>query len=218
MEWTLSILDQYGKLGVDQIKKDLAPYSKSGKTVDSVHYEAWSKGTVDRLVIMARAYISTMETGRGPRTSSEYGGFDKGLESYLNDLNLQTKTSKGGIKYYKLGEYWFSAKSLAWKINKEGDKTYRAGGRTIYTPTVDALVDAIKKSIRKEFKVQFTRTIKNIFVSLLLLGMVSCGSVQSINGIKVKEKKQVSSMDTFLMVISLATGYGIGMAIKEKAK
>jgi len=163
MEWVESILNQYGKLGVAQIQQDLMPYSKSGETVKSVHFEVFSQSTVDRLVILARAYIATIESGRPPRKSNSYEGFDLSLDQYLDKLGLPTKKSKTGVKYYKIGEFWFSAKSLAWKINKEGDKTYREGGRVVYSPTVIALIDAIKKSVRQEFKIQFVRTIKNVF-------------------------------------------------------
>lgn len=161
----LDILNQYGKLGVDAIQSDVAPLSATGKTKRSVHHTVDQKGDISTLQILARQFFSAMETGRGPRKSSTYGGFDKGLEDYLNARGLQSKVSKGGIKYWKIGESWVSAKSLAHKINKEGDKTFRMGGRVVYSPTIAKLVQEITTAVRKDFIHSSITRIKNASLS-----------------------------------------------------
>jgi hypothetical protein len=56
-----------------------------------------------------------------------------------------------------------AAWGLAKKIQKEGDKTFKQGGRIVYSDDVDKFVDELKKECRKAAKIKFTRTIKNAF-------------------------------------------------------
>lgn len=161
----VDLLNQYGKIGVDALKADVAPYSATHKTQESIHYTVEEKGYISTLQILARAYFSTMETGRGPRKSSAYGGFDKGLDQYLQARGLPSRVSKSGIRYYKLGSSWVSAKGLAHKINKEGDATYKKGGRVIYSPTIAKLVDEITAAVAKDFIHSAVTRIKNGFSS-----------------------------------------------------
>jgi hypothetical protein len=161
----IDILNQYGKLGVEAIQEDVAPLSATGKTKRSVHHTVEQKKEIYTLRILARKFFSAIETGRGPRKSVEYGGFDKGLEEYLNARGLETKVSKNGVKYWKIGNSWVSAKSLAHKINKEGDKTFRMGGRVVYSPTIAKLVQEIKGAVAKDFIHASITRIKNGFSS-----------------------------------------------------
>lgn len=157
------ILSKWGKIGVEQIKTAVAPLSTTNETVNSVRDEVSGTPTSDTLKILGRPYFSTLETGRGPRKSAQEGGFKDNLEQYLKLKNLPTKKSKTGVTYYQIGPYWFSAKSLAWKINKEGDKTYREGGREVYSEVLAKFVEELKAAIREEYRSKFMVQIKTSF-------------------------------------------------------
>lgn len=146
-------LTDYGKLGVLALRTDVQKVSATGKTADSIRFEvsAESDGTVT-LRFLGRAFFKALETGRGPRKSSTYQQYDISLQEYLEAKGLPSKISKTGVKYFRLGEYWFSAKSLAWKINKEGDSVYKKGGRIVYSPTLTKLVSELKRAITQDFK------------------------------------------------------------------
>jgi len=157
------VLNRYGKLGVEGLQDAVHPLSATGKTERSIHYDLSHKGTVYTLRFLARQFFSAMETGRGPRKVSSYGGFDKGLEEYLDARGLPSKVSKSGVKYWKIKDSWVSAKSLAHKINKEGDATYRAGGRTIYSPFLDKLVQELKREVARDYIHSSLTRMKNAF-------------------------------------------------------
>lgn len=150
-------LDNFGKLGVEAIKADVQKVSATGKTANSVRYEVTLTGDLYRLAYYARAFFSTLETGRGPRKSSEYGGFDKGMLEYMNARGIGTDLSPK--KREQL------AKLLAYKINKEGDETYKKGGRVIYSPTITKLVAEIKRAVTQDFIHSTLTVIRNGFNS-----------------------------------------------------
>jgi hypothetical protein len=157
------VLKQQGEIGVETLQNALAKKSVTGDTVNSVRFES----DQTKLKLFAREYIETLEDGRGPRKASAYGGFDKGLEKYLEAKGFATKTSKKGNKYYLIGQSWVTAKGLAHKINKEGDKLYRAGGgKDVYSKalakfTID-LTKAVKNDQIKEFKNDIVMSLKGI--------------------------------------------------------
>lgn len=153
-------LTDYGKLGVMALRKDVQKVSATGKTADSIRFEisSGSNGEIT-LQILGRQFFKALETGRGPRKSSTYGQFDLNLDEYLKARGLPTKTSKSGVVYYQMGEYWFSAKSLAWKINKYGDSIFRQGGREVYSQTLVKLAREIKSAIVSVFPKLFIREV-----------------------------------------------------------
>lgn len=133
------------------MRTDVQKVSATGKTADSIRFEVSVSKDNIILSFFGRQFFKALETGRGPRKSSQYGKFDIGLEEYLDSRGVQTKVSKGGIKYYKLGNSWMSAKSLAYKINKEGDSVYNGGGRIVYSKTLTKLVSELKRAITQDF-------------------------------------------------------------------
>lgn len=144
---TQPILEQYAILGVALLKENVSKVSASGKTAASIS----SYVTKDRLQLIGRGYFDALETGRGPRESSQDSGFKSGLEEWLQIKGFETKTSKSGTKYYKLGDQWFSAKSLAWKINKEGDSLWKKGHgekvRDVYSIALDAFAEELSRKV-----------------------------------------------------------------------
>lgn len=147
---TQEILERYAPIGEQVLKDAVSKVSSSGRTASSIHAEVEK----DRLIIYGRAGFAALETGRGPRKSSEYGEFDKHLEEWMQDQGFQSKTSKSGTRYFKLGDQWFSAKSLAWKINKEGDKKWKQGHgeivRDVYSKALAKFVDQLSNAIIKD--------------------------------------------------------------------
>jgi len=157
----IATLNKFGLIGVRALRQDVEKVSATGETEDSIRFEVSVENnqTTLSLTFFGRKFFKTLETGRGPRKSSTYGEFDQHLEEYLQARGAPSKTSKSGVKYFKLGNSWVSAKSLAHKINKEGDSVYRAGGRVVYSPTLTKLVSEIKSAISRDFTKLYIREI-----------------------------------------------------------
>ena len=144
-----TILNEYGQKAVSLLKEKIAPYRATGKTEDSLRYEVTGDASGYRLIVYGRKFFKAIETGRGERKSSDYSGFDQALYDWMRAKGFRSRTSKTGNVYYQIGDQWYSAKSLAWKINKEGDKTYRSGGRQVYSDALNELISELKENIKK---------------------------------------------------------------------
>jgi hypothetical protein len=130
------ILKQKTKEGVDIVKQAVAKYSATNKTVNSIEGKSDDKS----LQILGRAFIKAMETGRGPRKSSEDGGFKDSMLEYIKargmGLGLSDKQQENLAKF------------LVLKINREGDQLYRmGGGRDVYTKAVEKFAEELEKTV-----------------------------------------------------------------------
>lgn len=144
----MEVLNSYGPIGVEILKASVEKVSSSGKTAESVRYETHTPGT---LLLIGRAGFGALETGRGPRKTNEYGGFDKGLEEWLKREGFQQKKSKTGNTYYLIGNNWYSGKSLAWKINSKGDLLYRSGKRReVYSQDLSKFVEELTEAVKSD--------------------------------------------------------------------
>lgn len=148
METTVKILQTYGAIGVQAVKSDIDRISVSGKSRDLTRFEVTSKNNVDTLIIFGAPYL---ETGRGPRQSSETSNFLDNIDLWVQDKF----PGESPVKQRQL------AKFFRYRINKEGDATFKKGGRKVYSDTLDKLVEEIKAEVRKDFHIQFTNMIKN---------------------------------------------------------
>lgn len=148
-------LTEFGKLGVLALRTDVQKVSATGKTADSIRFEISvdADGSV-HLRILGRAFFSTLETGRGPRKSSEYGQFDLSLLEYMKARGIGADLPEK--KRAALAKY------IALKINREGDETYKKGGRIVYSQTIAKLVSEIKRAIIQDFKKFFIREILSV--------------------------------------------------------
>jgi len=155
MKSTLTILNNYGRIGVELLKFAVEKVTATGKTSKSIHFETDSNNETDRLTFFAREFFGTLESGRGPRKSSGYGKFDKSLLEYLE--------ARGLVSGLTQKQKESKAKSLAWYINKHGDKTYRDGGREVYSKQLDKLVEEMTKVITKDTKDLYIKEIRNAF-------------------------------------------------------
>jgi len=151
------ILTAYAAIGVQMLKN--AVPKVTGKTANSIRSEV----SENRLKIFGREFFRALETGRSPRESSSYSNFDSNLEGWLKAKGFPTKKSKTGITYYKLGDQWFSAKSLAWKINKEGDKTFRQGGKEVYFELLEKWVKELTQKVADQKAKDYAKQVANLF-------------------------------------------------------
>ena len=155
----LDLFETWGKKGVAIFRAALLPFSATGKTVASIKYKATGTG----LIITGRGFLETLETGRGPRKSSSYGGFDLSLDEWAQARGFASKKTKSGVVYYNINGVWFSAKSLAWKINTKGDKQFRSGSqRDVYKSVKDQFIEDLKDSVFKEEKKKFKDKVINM--------------------------------------------------------
>lgn len=130
------ILKQQVKIGVDVVKQQVAKYSATNKTVNSI------EGTSDdhSLQILGRAFIEAMETGRGPRKSSEDGGFKDSMLEYCKARGMGLGLTEKQLENL--------AKFLVLKINKEGDQLYKmGGGRDVYSKAVEKFAADLEKTV-----------------------------------------------------------------------
>jgi hypothetical protein len=128
-------LEAYGSAGVELIRQ-VVPKA-TGKTAQSIEYEVYP----NRLIIYARAFFTTLETGRGPRKSDEYGGFDKSLLEWMKAKGIGSDLNEKKQKQL--------ARFLSYKINQRGDKTFRAGGKTVYSQVVEKFLKELTNEVIK---------------------------------------------------------------------
>jgi len=143
------ILQKYAPVGVRLVQTALEQVRASGKTIQSVKAEVIESNTVDRLQIFARPYTNRIEQGIGPTKKGPSSEMIKSLTEYAQARGFAKPES--------------AAWGLAKKIQKEGDRTHKQGGRVVYSDDVDKFVSELKNECRKVAKVKFTSTIKNSF-------------------------------------------------------
>lgn len=145
----LATFQKYGTLAVRIVQTALEQVRASGKTIQSVKAIISEDKGVDRFQIVARPYTNRIEKGIGPTTKGPSREMIKNLTEYAQARGMDKPES--------------AAWGLAKKIQKEGDRTFKRGGRVVYSDDVDKLVDEMTNDIKKEVRIKFTRTIKNSF-------------------------------------------------------
>lgn len=143
-----NILNRYGQVGVQLLKNAISGLKATGKTEKSLRYEVTQEPGVTTLKIYGREFFKALETGRGPAEKSGPAGFPERLEEYMQARGFQSKTSKKGVRYWRIKDNWYSGKSLAYKINSEGDRTYRSKGRKVYSDELTKFVDELKQVVK----------------------------------------------------------------------
>ena len=145
----LATFQKYGTVAVRIVQTALEQVRASGKTIQSVKAIISEDKGVDRFQIVARPYTNRIEQGIGPTTKGPSREMIKSLTEYAQARGMDKPES--------------AAWGLAKKIQKEGDRTFKKGGRIVYSDDVDKLVKEITNDIKKEVRIKFTRTIKNSF-------------------------------------------------------
>lgn len=138
----LSVLTKGGQAGVEALKQAVRPYSATGETEDSIRFEIVQTGTKITLRFLARKFFSALETGRGPRKSSTYQEYDLSILEYMKARGIGSDLTDKKRKQL--------AKFIAYKINKEGDATFKKGGRIVYSPTITKLIAELTQAVKKD--------------------------------------------------------------------
>jgi len=143
-------LEDVGEDIVEDIRANLAAKGKNatGKTSKSLRYEV-TDDKVIALTVYSRPFFKNIETGRGPRKSTVQGKFKEGILEWMAARGIGA-----GLDQKKKESL---ARFFTWRINKLGDKTFRAGGRQdLFTPnTNEKAVNQVKKVITDQFKIIF---------------------------------------------------------------
>ena len=151
----VAILNKYGAAGVALMKAAIRPLDATGKTSASLFYEVTVENGSVKLVIYGREYMKTLETGRGPRRSNTYGGFDSSMLEYMKAKGIGADLTEK--KRAQLARF------LTLKINKEGDLTFKKGGRIVYSDDLKKFVEELKQVLLKEYRNDFVISIRNAF-------------------------------------------------------
>src|SRR5688572_11399108 len=129
-------LKTYGVIGVEVLRQAILQVEATGKTAQSIRYEVTSTDDQDRLMLIGRAFFELIEKGRKPTSKNPSPDMIEFLTDYARARGKSKPES--------------AAWGIAKKINKEGDKTYRAGGRLVYSPELIKFVDELKTVITKQ--------------------------------------------------------------------
>lgn len=142
---TQEVLNTYGPVGVEVLRQNVALVSATQKTMDSIRYEV----EPNRLLLFARGYFSALETGRGPRKSSEPGSppFEDSMLEYMKARGIGGDLSEKKRKQL--------ARFLTYKINKEGDSLWKKGHgakvRDVYSFALDRFVTELTTALKQDF-------------------------------------------------------------------
>jgi hypothetical protein len=142
-------LTRYGNLGVEGLKNDVQKVSATGKTAESIRYEVQYKDQQWALTFIGRSFFKALETGRGPRTSDEDHNFKSNMLEYMKARGIGADLDEK--KREALARY------LVLKINREGDSTYKKGGRIVYSATLSKLVDELINALKKDVVNQYIK-------------------------------------------------------------
>lgn len=143
------ILQSYGPIGVDVLKQAISQVEASGKTAQSIRFETESTEKKDRLLLIGRAYFELIEKGIRPSGKNPSPDMINFLTDYAKARGMDKPESAA----------WGIAKTIL----TEGDKTYRSGGRLVYSPELLKFVDEVKAVITAEFRKGYLLEIKGAF-------------------------------------------------------
>jgi hypothetical protein len=149
-------LTRYGNLGVEGLKKDVQKVSATGKTAESIRFEVAYEEQMWRLTYYGRQFFKALETGRGPRETDQDGNFKQNMLEYMKARGIGSDLDEKKREAL--------ARFLVLKINREGDSTYKKGGRIVYSATlsklVDELINALKKDVVNKYIEENIRKVK----------------------------------------------------------
>ena len=145
MEELTKTLTTYGKIGVDVLKQAVAPYNATGKTMKSIRFEVDG----NKLIFKVREYFTLLEKGRKPTTKKPSKEMIENLTEYARARGFDNPER--------------AAWAIATKINQEGDKTHRKGGRVVYSDVMETFMKELKKEISEVYKKDVVDKFKRSF-------------------------------------------------------
>lgn len=143
------ILEVYGSIGEQLLKDAIDQVSATHRTVQSIRHEVISTETTDQLQFIGRKYIQGLETGIRPT--------DRGPSSEMIEMLTEYARARGMEKPESAA--WAMAKT----IQKKGDRTFRIGGRDVYSSELNKFVEELKEEIKKTFVGNYLTEIKHTF-------------------------------------------------------
>lgn len=143
------ILNTYGVLGVEVLKKAVEKVDATERTANSLKYEVQSDDKKDRLLLIGRAYFELLEKGIRPSGKNPSPKMIKFMTEYAKARGMDKPES--------------AAWGISKKILKEGDKTYNSGGRDVYSEDLSKFVDELSAVLTKDFAKGFLTDIKGAF-------------------------------------------------------
>lgn len=148
------VLTRYGIIGVQALKQDVQKVSATGGTAESIRFEVEQNGFTTTLYILARAFFSTLETGRGPRRSDQEGNFKDNMWEYMQARGIGADLPEKKRRQL--------ARFLVLKINREGDNTFKQGGRIVYSPTLTKLINEIRAAVKKDLFGMYVKDVMSV--------------------------------------------------------
>ncbi len=153
------ILTKYGQNVVADIRANLASTgtNASGKTSNSINYEITEEGTKITLDVYGKPFIWVVETGRGPRKTTQSYGVVQNIRQWMDQKGVGSQLSDA--KKDSL------AKFFTWRINKEGSALFKKGGRKdiISNVITDTLIGKISVEVINNFVKSFMDEIEISF-------------------------------------------------------
>lgn len=140
-----SVLKTYGQIGTEVLKQAIAPHDATGKTQASVRYVVDEQE--ESLSFLAREFTPLLEKGIKPSTK-------KPSKEMIESMTEYAKAR--GFKDPEKAAWPLSIKQL-----KEGDKTYKAGGRVVYSDVMDTFTKDLQEALKKDFGKTIREDIRN---------------------------------------------------------
>ncbi len=146
---TLSdILKQQADKGVQVFRDAIRKVRASGRTDESARAEVSGTG----FKIFSREFTDLLESGRRPTKKGPSPEMIERLTEYAQARGMDKPES--------------AAWGIAKKINKEGDRTFRKGGRDVYTKEmkkfVDSTINAVALFQTREAREQIKDSLKDV--------------------------------------------------------
>lgn len=144
-------LKTYGPIGVQVLRDAISQIEATGKTAQSIRFEVTTTDNMDQLMLIGRAFFELIEKGRKPTSKNPSPDMIEFLTDYARARGMDSPKS--------------AAWSIAKTINKEGDRTYRSGGRLVYSPELIKFVEELKTVITKQVSKGFLTQVVGAFKS-----------------------------------------------------
>jgi hypothetical protein len=144
-------LTAYGPIGVQVLQDAIAGLEASGKTAQSIRFEVESSEKKDTLRLLGRKYFDLLEKGIRPSDKNPPPEMIAFLTDYARARGMDNPEKAA----------WGIAKTILAK----GDKTYRQGGRIVYSDDLDKFVQELKTYATQVFAKGFLTEVTGAFKS-----------------------------------------------------
>jgi|SRR5688572_18829749 len=146
----VTLLNDQGNSIVNQIRANLSPVSKTGKTSQSIKYTVTTQDDKVTLRVSGKPFVYVVETGRKPTPDK------KPSRDMINNIKEWVKA---------IGKPESMAWAVAVKINKEGTELYKLGGRKDIISSVvnEQLINQLSKECLTLFAQSYIKSVVNEF-------------------------------------------------------